>query len=123
MVLRLTKFAFVLLLGFLMGGQGVFTVSGGATSNTCGAKSGCCCTGCDFKHCLTPACCARPADQRAPAMPASVPPHPSNEGPALAAAWSTLLSLPLAASTHISPPSFQQLRAVPIFQRDCSYLI
>jgi hypothetical protein len=85
------------------------------------------CKCCGGKHgkCQTPACCARPADNHAPFAPASLPTPSQNEWHALAASTGFLLMLPLPSSndlpaTTILPASFT---ALPIFQRDCCYLI
>jgi len=61
MASRLVKTAFVLWLGFVLALQGVFTVSADIGTRTAATKRSCCCAGCDFKRCSTPACCARPA--------------------------------------------------------------
>jgi len=61
MVLRTVKTAVVLLLGVVLAWQGVFTVSADTGAGTAATKRSCCCTGCDFKRCSTPACCARPS--------------------------------------------------------------
>src|SRR5688572_18399692 len=120
MTSRIVKTAIVLVLGFLLAWQAVFTVSAGVGSSARGTKSGCCCTSCDFKHCSTPACCAKTADNRAPFAPASVPPHSSNEWQALAASATALLTLPFQADEpSAAPSSLVWFAAVPIFQRDC----
>src|SRR5947208_106499 len=93
MMLRPVKLAVVLLLGFVLAWQGVFTVSAGVYQNARGTKSSCCCTGCDSARCATPACCARPS-QPSPS-PAPVPPSVSqNELQALAVSAALFLTLP-----------------------------
>jgi len=61
MASRLVKTAVVLLLGFVLVWHSVPTFGAGSVTNARGTESSCCCTGCDSKHCSTPACCARPA--------------------------------------------------------------
>jgi hypothetical protein len=88
------------------------------------AKSCCCCTGCDSRHCSTPACCAKPADNHRPATPASLPVS-QNEWLALVTTvspWSTPPSLQ-ADELHPYWPAAALVTAVPLFQRDCCYLI
>jgi hypothetical protein len=125
MTLQRMKTAVVLLLGFLLAWQSVATVAAKAGPIAGAAKSSCCCTGCDFKHCATPACCAKPADNPSPFAPAPVPPRSSQEWQALAASVTILLTLPLreADEPSAASSSFIWIPAVPIFQRDCSYLI
>jgi hypothetical protein len=84
----------------------------------------CCVTDAASTPCPT-SCCEAPVREEAPAAPASAPSHRSID-------WQSLVSaIPL----HIAPEQpaiylfptasigFQPIRAVPIFQRDCSYLI
>lgn len=125
MTSRMLKTAAALVLGFVLAWQGVFTVSAGVGSSARPRKSDCCCAGCDFKHCSTPVCCARPPDKPAPFAPAAVPPPFSHERQALAAPVTASLSLPFHQPDEPSavPSSRARFAAVPIFQRDCSYLI
>jgi len=125
MLLRPVNTAVVFLLGLILASQCVFTISAGAAPNTPGAKTSCCCTGCDSKHCATPACCAKPADNRAPSVPVSPRSNTQKEVQALATGVASVLTLQAPPTVELSPTAFSFLRAaaVPIFQRDCSYLI
>lgn len=121
---RRMKVAITLLLAFVVAWQAFFTAVA-AGGNAPAAGLGCCCTGCDFKHCSTPACCARPADDRTASAPASAPSRPSNEWQALIPSVIALLALPIhPVDEPLAVPSLLRWSAaVPIFQRDCSYLI
>src|SRR5882724_4203116 len=124
MTLRPVKMAVVLLLGFALAWQGVFTVAAEVDQNPRGTKSSCCCTGCDSMRCATPACCARPSQP----SPSSAPIPPSisqNELQALAASTALLLTLPSHPTDDLytTVSSLLRVATVPIFQRDCSYLI
>src|SRR6266496_182182 len=94
MTSRIAKSAVVLLLGFVLAWQGVVSVSTGVSPNAGATKSSCCCSGCDSRHCSTPACCARPADDHTPYPPAPPPTSPQNERQALAASVSSWWKLP-----------------------------
>src|SRR5207249_1458898 len=94
MILRPIKMAVVLLLGFVLAWQGVFTVAGGVNQDASGTKSSCCCTGCDSTRCATPACCARPSQPPTPSPPARPSSASQNELQALAVSAALLLTLP-----------------------------
>src|SRR4051794_2636600 len=84
----------------------------------------CHCCNADHSHCATPACCARPADNRVPDAP-TVPRRASTQE-WLAAAPPPTTFLTLHSSTLKNPsvcPRPVQARAVPIFQRNCSFLL
>ncbi len=70
-------------------------------------------------------CCAKPAEGHAPIAPCSVPQNCSKEIHALLAhiivSVSILPTSPKAVSFDLSP--LPRAGAVPIFQRDCSFLI
>ena len=123
MISRPLKTVIVVLLGFVLAHHGAFSTStaGGAP----GAKAGCCCLGCDFKSCATPACCAKPAGNRAPVSPAPLPSSSQNEWQATAAVLVSLLTLPPPAAHRFAfaSHSLAPVGAVPIFQRDCAYLL
>ena len=68
-----------IMLGFVLGRQGVLAVSIGTNANARGAKTSCCCAGCDFKRCSTPACWAKPNAPSAPVAAASLPSTTHNE--------------------------------------------
>src|SRR5437870_5693536 len=125
MTSRFVKTAVVILLGFVLVWQSVPTVSAGTGANVSGARSSCCCSGCDSRHCSTPACCAKPADDRTPFAPASLPTPSQNERHALAASVSSWLTLPSSPAHELPSQSVSSaaITAVPLFQRDCCYLI
>jgi len=122
MISRLVKKAAGVLLGILLAWQSLPTPSAGM--GTGGAKSCCCCRGCDSRHCSTPACCTKPADNRGPVAPASLPVS-QNEWLALATTISSWLTLHCiqADELHAHGPASASVTAVPLFQRDCCYLI
>ena len=117
--------AVVLLLGFVLAWQGVFASSARIGATTKSTKKSCCCTGCDNKHCATPTCCVKPESPSAPVAPASLPSTTQNEFQALAATLVSLLALPSRAASELPAraPSSVSVTAIPLFQRDCSYLL
>lgn len=119
MTMRMLKIAAVVLLGFAMAFQGPASTSPRA------AQSGCCCAGCDFKGCATPACCVQPIGERGPTAPAALPLPQQQELQALAVPISAAVSAPLipANSLPLTGPCSIRFALVPIFQRDCSYLL
>jgi len=125
MMLRQLRLATVLLLGFVLAWQGVFAVSARTGATAQGAKKSCCCTGCDNKHCATPACCVKRDTPSAPVAPASRPSAAQNEFHALAASVVALLALParLIGDLPSCAPSSVSVTGIPLFQRDCSYLL
>ena len=124
MILRPVKMAVVLLLGFVLAWQGAFPVSAKANQSVLGTQSSCCCPGCDPAHCATPECCARPS-QPSPSTAPVAPYSPQQELQALAVSAALLLSLPSRPADVLCTTDSSRLRvaAVPVFQRDCSYLI
>src|SRR6266567_7477802 len=124
MILRTVKTAVVLLLGFALGCQGVFTVSADGGARAAATKRSCCCTGCDFTRCATPACCGRPGDDHNPCPPVPPPTPTQNERQALAASVSSWLTLPLFSPDELPScaPSPAPATGIPLFQWDCSYL-
>jgi hypothetical protein len=118
MALKLTRLVIALVLGLILAAHPFVTVS--ATSPA--AKS-CCCKG---AHCCCDmACCVAPNAPSAPATPAPVPSTSQNELQVMAIPVVTLLTFP-------SPPankypwrfsSSASMAAVPLFQRDCCYLV
>lgn len=90
-----------------------------------GSAPTCACCNSDPANCVTPSCCPSPDRQRCPEAPPSRPSSGSSELQGLAAdlsaVWTLLRSVPNESSTPLI--SFLPLRAVPIFQRDCSFLI
>src|ERR1051326_2132435 len=126
MTSRFAKTAIGLLLGFVVAWQGVFSIPDSVVGAIAvGAKSKCCRSGCDSRHCSTPACCAKPADHRVPFAPASPPSVPKNELAALAPSLASVAApLSLAANQRPSRNALSaSVTAIPLFQRDCCYLI
>ena len=103
--------------------QGAFTTF--AKPSSTGART-CCCRGCDSKHCSTPACCAKPAGNRAPSAPAAA--SSSNVRtdwqalPASAAKVICFYSL-RDETSPVPPKNPRPVPVVPLFQRNCSYLL
>src|SRR5258706_4874602 len=124
MTSRPTKMAVVLLLGLVLALQGVFAVSARTSAGATVAQKSCCCIGCDNKHCATPACCVKRDTPSAPVAPASLPSTSQNEFHALAVSFVSLLTLRSSAADDLLPraSSSASVTAIPLFQRDCSYL-
>src|SRR5882757_6485695 len=122
MTLRFVKTTVTVLLGFVLACQSVFLASANTGASAGARKSHCCC---DSKNCSMPACCAKPAQNQVPFAPASPPPASQNELQALAASVVSSPVLPPRSTeelfTHVA--SSFSVRAIPLFQRDCSYLI
>jgi len=122
MTSRLGKTAIVFLLGIVLGWQGLFAVPAGDHSATAARSASCCRTDCAD---CPPKCCARPSQPTSPSTPAPARPASQNESQALA--------LPPVARLALYAPSFTEpsfhvpgsvpVAAVPLFQRDCCYLI
>jgi hypothetical protein len=116
MALKLAKFAVALLLGFILAAYPVVGMYGPSPVT----KS--CCHG---GHCCKMGCCAAP---QTPASPVNPAPAPSPSQQELQAPTLSLLSL-------LTPPLFTSkgqaaqfsssvlMTAIPLFQRDCCYLI
>jgi hypothetical protein len=124
MVLRLAKLTVVFLVGLTLVAQGVFPAH--AESAAPATKPSCCCTGCDSKSCSTPACCVRPTDKNpVPVTPAPVRSLSQNEWQTLAPPASVLfvISSRVIAELPLFSSSSSAVKAVPLFQRDCCYLI
>src|SRR2546423_5738990 len=98
----------------------------GAQTTTPSLNRSCCpCCAPAAPECPTPNCCAAPASGPSPISQSSLPARGGNE----------LRSLPCAGiviavvaglekeANHSRPVSLLASRAVPLFQRDCSYLI
>jgi hypothetical protein len=75
--------------------------------------------------CPTPKCCAVPVPAQNPTQPLSVPARAQNESRVMAATTAVVLNFftPQAVQTSSHLIAFTPLRSVPLFQRDCSYLI
>jgi hypothetical protein len=123
MTSRIVKLGIVALLGSVLAWQGIFAVFAGASVRS--GDAGCCRSACASSHCSRPTCCAKPPDNRVPPGPAAVPSQTANEWQALPASVSTFLILSSVPAGESSAPARSDLRvaAIPIFQRDCSYLL
>ena len=126
MTSRIVKTAVTALLGFVLACQGVFlSTASAAASSSSTAKVNSCCHGCGTKHCSTSACCAKPAENQVPLAPVSTPPAQQTQLQALAAPITIILILPSDSTRQVVAAfaaSFPR-GTVPLFQRDCSYLI
>jgi hypothetical protein len=122
MALKLTRIVIALLLGLVLAARPVAALSPlAATAQTPAANS--CCADCE--HCQTPECCAKPDAPSVPVAPVSIPSPSQNELQALAMPAISILTLPSSLahehSSRFSLPA--SMTAVPLFQRDCCYLI
>ncbi|HXC98212.1 MAG TPA: hypothetical protein VN048_02640 [Verrucomicrobiae bacterium] len=116
------RIAIALLLGFiLLAGSAIAVSPLPATTHT--REAGSCCSDC--KDCQTPACCARPDAPAAPVTPVPAPSSSQNELQALAMPGVSILTLPSLPAHELSSrfSSPASMTAVPLFQRDCCYLI
>ena len=109
----------------LVGVLAVFFGFAAATRSAPGAVATHCCCASDAVSCPTSCCDDSPVREESPAAPVSVPSYRGGE-------WQTLASVMAEqvasheAAIRVLPPlcfSFPPSRAVPIFQRDCSYVI
>jgi hypothetical protein len=119
---KLEKMITALLLGFFLIAQPVVAMSPlTAAGGSVHAKA--CCGHCG--RCHAKACCVKPNAPATPVTADSVIPISQNEWQALAVfavAWMTLPALPASQDfLHFSAPV--SLTVVPLFQRDCCYLI
>jgi hypothetical protein len=107
-----------LLLGFILAAWPVVAVPASSSP----AVKSCCCKG---RRCCNMACCAVQKDASAPVVPVPVPSSSQNELQVMAASVVTILTLPSLAANEVSQrfslPA--PMTAVPLFQRDCCYLI
>jgi hypothetical protein len=119
MGVKLTKMTVALLLGILLAVAP--TVATLAAPSAPAVKS-CCCHG---NHCCHMACCAAPKGPAAPVAPAPVPSTSQTDLQALSASIISTLTLPPVVQKSFSPQysSTLSMTAIPLFQRDCSYLI
>jgi hypothetical protein len=117
MTFKVRRFAVALLLGFLLSAYPIVQMSGASPS----IKS--CCH--HAEHCCNMPCCAAPKTPSAPVAPAPVPSPSQHELQGLSASILSLLSLPSPVA-HEFPSRISLLppmTAIPLFQRDCCYLI
>jgi len=99
----------------------LLTASGSVSPSTLSCH--CCQSG--PANCATPTCCTAPTNESRPVSPASEPSRAPLEAKALVGSATVVLNVALAASDKVFPPAtfLLPVRALPIFQRDCSYLI
>lgn len=88
-----------------------------------GSVSACACCKPNHSNCAMPACCARPTDNRSPLSQVVPPSAPGSEWQAIATPSLALVTL--TRSTLDVAPALASFKteAVPIFQRNCSFLI
>jgi mRNA-degrading endonuclease toxin of MazEF toxin-antitoxin module len=111
-----------LLLGFLVAFHGFMVTPLGLAKNP--RASSCCRTGCSSGRCSTPVCCAKSANESAPVTPTSALSNVQNELQALVPSSTLLAPLPSCARDVLSSVHFFfPIPSVPLFQRNCSYLI
>jgi hypothetical protein len=110
------------LLGFVLVCQSVFLASANTGANARAKGPHCCC---GSKNCSTPACCAKPAQNQVPFAPASPPPISKSELQAWAAPVVSTPVLPPRSTNELfsRPASSFSASVIPLFQRNCSYLI
>ena len=123
MTLRIVKTAVGLLLGFVLVWQSVFTIS--ASAGTREGKSNCCRAHCNSKSCSTPTCCVKPNAPSAPVAPAPVRSATQNELLALTGSVIPFLTPPSRAAVQLPARTIlsASVTALPLFRRDCSYLL
>jgi len=121
MNLRLKKIAATLLLGWMGFIMAAYPVAAMIPAPTAPAAKSCCTGG----KCCKMACCAAPKHRSAPAAPVSAPASSQSELQVVAASIISLLTLPTPGANEFTPrfASSFSLTAIPLFQRDCCYLI
>jgi hypothetical protein len=88
------------------------------------AAPACSCCNADRSGCATPACCARPSDNREPVTPAAPRCAAGHELNVIATTALTLFTIsPFTLYTFSADSAPSRAGAVPIFQRNCSFLI
>src|SRR4051812_27791043 len=123
-MMKLANRAMGLLLGIVLVLQGIsnaFAISGPNSSRS----MACCRSDCNSRHCATSACCAKPANEggEIPSTPARS--SSQDEWQDIAPLFQVILTATSPRPEQI-PSSFSSNDtqiAVPIFQRNCSYLI
>jgi len=121
MALRLGKTAVVVWLGFVLAWQGFTAASVSSGAMPAAGSDSCCRSSCDE---CAPACCGRPTQPSSPYTPAPARSSSHNELQAIALPFAATLALYLPSSVEFSfGPSPSPVAAVPLFKRDCSYLI
>jgi hypothetical protein len=125
LVQRFVAMLLALALGVAAAAPGATPASQDRASARSGSAPTCKCCNFDPANCVTPSCCPSPARHRCPEAPPSRPSSGSSELQGLAAALSAVWTLPRAIpnEVRVRSNSLLPLRAVPIFQRDCSFLI
>ncbi|SRR6266568_813094 len=118
---RPVKTPVLLLVGVALIWQSIFTAFAGRTPVVARAGCKCCESGC--ANYPTPACCAKPALPSVPLAPASARSRAQNQWQVLAvSAAASVVPGPQVADPSPAASLFIEPKAVPIFQRDCSYL-
>jgi len=115
--------AVVLVLAFLLTWPCGFTVPFGDRPVSARVAGNCC--GHHRAKCASPACCTRPAQPSAPLSAAPAASTSQNEWQLLAASVDPVLAL-LSRSADRFPLGvawFPLLNTIPLFQRDCCYLL
>src|SRR6266704_2149194 len=110
-----------LFFSIMAGWQGASSLANPAAADS---PPSCHCCNSDRSNCATPVCCSRPADSRAPVTPAAPRLALAHDSQLIAAPSLCVFTLPR--STAQAPTtafSSLQVGAVPIFQRDCSFLL
>jgi hypothetical protein len=122
MILRFAKTAVVILLGLALLWQSVTTALAFSVAS---AKPSCTCCHFNPDSCPTPPCCVKHSENRNPPAPASSLSVQKIELQALAAPVSSRPVLPLYSTdeSRARVAQFVLVTAIPLFQRDCSYLI
>ena len=113
---------FAILLGVVAMSQSVLEMSAGAMTSKAAAVCACC-----AKHanCGGMTCCARPADNQAPSAPILPPAKLANDFQSLAmpAVLAVIQPELTADKSAVAFSVTSYGKALPIFQRDCCYLI
>ena len=122
MTLRPVKTVIVFLLGFFLAWQGVFAERSDLVSGAQVSKRSCCVKSCDKSDCPTPACCAK---REAPSVPVSLPVSSPTE--LYAVEMKSLAWLPQPERPRYDLPTRTpracSVTAIPLFKRDCCYLL
>ncbi len=118
------KKAMTLLLAIMLAVSALMPALGWAELST--SRAVCACCQVDGQSCPTRSCCSTPESEGKPISPASVPSQTRSDRQMLPAAVSqslTMLPYVTVNGSRFSTVSFALPPTVPIFQRDCSYLV
>ncbi len=112
----------LLLVGVWLIWQGIFTAFAGRNPVVARAGCECCESGC--ANCPTPACCAKPALPSVLFAPASARSTAQNQWQVMAVSpAASVVPRPQVADFSPAASVFIEVTGIPIFQRDCSYLL